>query len=276
MSWKFASIIAVSLTFLLSGRAAGQQSAPDRLICDPDESTPTSSPGPGGCEWWYDTGWCVPRYDLVFDGSEEKVSARETLPPCACGWYPETAPCPTCPPNMLTVTMLDTLTWAMSATSGSQHALTLKGHMLVEIGYSYALSQSEMQSLSGTHTVSVAYALPRQPIMCFTRYYRQSWIRRTRTEKLYYDWTFSWRAWCNGVPSGTMTTTSCAQLMASGTMVWNTLPNYEWVPQEPPCGGIPIGSPDPYGGKRETPCCAEVCWPPPSPAHPCCGCAYVP
>lgn len=195
------------------------------------------------------------------------------LPFCFCGLYYPTTPCPTCPPVENQVITTDTLQWTVQSTTTQSSALSLKDDLIGALGYTFTLTTAEQQSLSGTHTETTTFTLRRQAIGCFTRYYRQVWYKRSRTGKQYTDWTYSWIARkASGESCGQAAQTYCSELTAYGKVIWNTFPNYEWAPSEPPCGGVPISSPDPWDGKREKPCCEPLCPPPPLPALPCCGC----
>lgn len=254
---------------MITGVASGQ----DSWDCDPDGNFPKAPP-PAGCKWEYEGSgtFYAERHVLVSSSDIDVFGPWDILTNCACGWYPETVPCPTCPPDPITKSITDTGTW--SITTGTQQAagFTLRSQLFADVGFSYTLTVSESQSLSATHTETSTITLNRQKILCFDRFYRERWVKRTRTRKMYFDWTYTWRAWCNEIMTGTTVTTQCSQLVASGTFTWNGYPQFEWAPQKPPCGGVPIQTPDPWGGKREVPCWACVCSPPPPPEHPCCGC----
>lgn len=246
--------------------------------CDPGDYEPSVSPGVG-CTWWYITGAFSERIVILSATDTRMTEPWTNLPPCACGWYPYTVPCPRCEANCTTVTLTDTLQWSVSLSTGStiQSGLSLKNELIGEVGWNGALTASEERSLSGTRTVSVQEEFCRQPIMCFTRYYRQTWWKRSRTGRLNRDWIYFWQAnSAGGVPCGANAFTECTEIGATGSVKWSTRPNYEWAPQEPPCGGVPVQNPDPWDGKRETPCCSTVCEPPPLGTYPCCGCEFAP
>jgi len=169
----------------------------------------------------------------------------------------------------------DTGTWNVTVAKAKQEGLSLKFNLMADVGYTASLTASEQQSLTGTHTETTTIVLVRQKILCFDRFYRTIWTERFRKKKRYADWTFRWLEWCNNNPATATTETSCSQLLAIGSFKWTTYPQFQWAPQKPPCGGVAISYPDPWDGKRETPCCADVCTPPPSPAHPCCGCEAI-
>lgn len=255
--------------------AASMTRGQDSWDCgDPETHMPPSPPT--GCEWVYSTGAYSIRHVLVQSYDKVKSTEWEPLNPCACGWYPATVPCPSCTPDTISKTVTDTGVWAITTGQQQSHGFTLRSQLFADVGYSYNLTQTEQLSLTASHTESTTITLQRQQLLCFKRYYRMTWMERYRSRKMYADWTYSWRQWCGGFSTPTFATTTCAQLLAQGAFVWSTFPSFEWAPQAPPCGGIPIQNPDPWGGKRETPCCETVCVPPPPPAHPCCGCEYVP
>lgn len=243
--------------------------------CGPTGNEPTSDPGPN-CTWWYQDAIVFDRQVITSSHDTEQHSAWERLPPCACGFYGPTIPCPSCPDSALVKTLADTLQWTTTSTISDAVALSLRAKLLLDMGYSYTLTATEQLALSGTHTETTQYTLHRVPILCFTRYYRQIWTHHDRTGVTFRDWTYYWVARDQGMnecDAGTEKTT-CTDVIASGTVTWNTYPNYEWAPQQPPCGGVAVTIQDPWGGTRETPCCSTVCVPPPPGENPCCGCIH--
>lgn len=98
----------------------------------------------------------------------------QALPFCACGWYPSTVPCPPCPPTTTTVTLTDTFTWQISTQTTHADGLSLKWELALDIGYTGTLTQQQINSLTGTNTVTVAHTLALQQAMCFTRFYRKT------------------------------------------------------------------------------------------------------
>jgi hypothetical protein len=263
-------IVAAAVWIGLSAASAVAQ-------CTPDGHPPPSDPGTG-CEWWYNTASVSSRTLITARIDEPRHSVWEDLPPCACGWYPHTVPCPSCPPSPITKTIKDTLKWSTSSSVSSELALALKERLLSEIGFIWTLTVTEQSELIGSHTESTSITLNRQPIMCFTRHYRQVWSYHYVAGETYNDWVYFWDALdpdLNLCAAG-HTTTTCTEQVARGSAAWNTFPNYEWAPQQPPCGGVPIQNPDPWDGERETPCCETVCVSPPPGEHPCCGCEAAP
>lgn len=244
---------------------------PESWDCDPKDYKPASPAGPG-CVWEYDNGWYTTRDELLVSADNSQSTEWERLDACACGWYPSTVPCPSCPPDSISRTLTDTGTWTVSTKRESEHAFEIKGKLFSDVGYSYQLTRAEETSLSGTHTESGTVILSRQKFLCYKRFYRETWELRLRKRQRTSDWTFRWREFCGGNPGTRVTHTNGSQLLAKGSFVWKTLPQVEWAPQAPPCGGVPVDYPDPWNGKREMPCCADVCMPPAPPAHPCCGC----
>lgn len=243
----------------------------DSWTCDPVDNQPTIPPG-RSCEWWYEDGNYSVRYVLTASSDVDKSTAWEPLNACACGWYSSTQPCPACPPDTVSSTVTDTGMWSITVGNQVQHGFALRTQLFGDAGYTCTLTQTEQSSLSATHTESTTITLQRQQLLCFKRYYRKAWTQKIRKEKMYLDWNFWWQSWCDGTSTGSWVMTNCTQLGAIGSFQWNTYPSIEWAPQQPPCGGVPIQAPDPWGGVRESPCCQDVCAPPPSPAHPCCGC----
>lgn len=235
---------------------------------------PKGGLGPG-CNWQYDNASVEHRYELLSHESEQMFTQWELVPYCACAWYPHYVPCPSCPPDIDTITVTDTGQWSITVGQSGTHefGLALRAHIFAAIGYNYQLTQSEQQSLSATHTETTQITRNRTRIMCFDRYLRQTWTKHVRKERSLADWTFYWVEWCGNAPTNNTTTTLCTALIADGTLTWNTFPMYQYAPGQPPCGGVPIQNPDPWDSKRETPCCPDVCTPPPAPATPCCGCA---
>jgi len=240
--------------------------------CDPLDYKPREDPG-AGFRWEYQTGDSIVKFVKLGGADERRKTGWELLPFCGCAWYPHTVPCPTCPPVTTQVTSTDTLTWTVSTTSTRQEGLALKFTMFAEIGWNGSLTQAEQEQLSGTHTSTVTTTFVRQPVLCFNKWYRQVWQWRMYSGARVVTHRFSWRAVNARGEMGKKAETTCKQETV-GRVEWNTYPNYEWAPGKPPCGGIPIQNPDPWDGKREEPCCPDVCTPPPSPAHPCCGCEF--
>jgi hypothetical protein len=264
---------------LLAAIAAGTLGLPvvsrsQPLPCSPDNYEPTQPPFPG-CEWWYFNSSHIEWNAITFRSDERKTSAWEDLPFCGCQWYPHYVPCPSCPPLTTTVTLTDTLTWSVSSTTTTQDALALKSDLIVDMSYTYQLTEAEQAALTGTHTETTQYQFTRQAILCFTRYYRTVWWERVRKGERKRKWTYYWEEWCGGYSSGQFTHTFCESVVAQGEATWNTYPNYEWAPGEPPCGGVPIGDPDPWDGMREKPCCWPLCEIPRG-MQPCCGCEAAP
>lgn len=244
------------------------------VICSTSSYEPTKEGLSPGCRWEYDYGDAVPRFELLFHESEQKFSDWELVPFCACAWYPHYIPCPSCPSDVDNLTVTDTGSWTITVSQSGTHELgiILRAHIFAAMGYNYQLTQSEQQSLNATHTETTQITRNRTRIMCFDRYLRQTWMKHVQKERLVYDWTYHWREWCGNNFTNQTTTTECTALIADGTVTWNTFPMYQYAPGKPPCGGVPISEPDPWDGVRETPCCPDVCTPPPSPATPCCGC----
>lgn len=247
--------------------------------CDPASFMPTE-PLPPGCEEWQllQFTW-NDRYLLTASSDTPMHDGWETLPFFACGWYGENGePCPeTPPPTTITHHYSDTLGWETKEINTSEHsvdiAIALKKWLIEKIGYTYTLSEEEQKSLTGSHVEGVDIQLVRQPFMCRTRYYRRSWIRRLRRGEFHRDHNYAWAPFCGGDRDLThIRYTVCDELMSRGTVIWDTYPNYEWAPAQPPCGGVPIQNPDPWEGKREKPCCDNLCQDPPAEPHPCCGC----
>ncbi len=246
------------------------------LACDPDTNKPTDNPGTG-CTWWYSTGSAELRNEISFQEDVRMKKDWEDLPFCYCNLYQYPVPCPTCPPMTDSVTIADALTWSIQQTTTQSFAFALKEWLIDCLTYTYTLTVAEQQSLSGTHTETTTITFARQATGCFTRYYRQVWYKKTRTGKQTAVWTYLWvPRKASGDPCGDAVKTECSEVSASGTVVWNTYPNYEWAPGQPPCGGVAITNPDPWDGKREKPCCEPLCPPPSPPALPCCGCMTHP
>ncbi len=269
---RAAASFAICVGLLCNPGAVGQNGEPIGP-CDPDQNIPTTPPS-AGCEWVYENGFTFD-YNVITLRSTEVVNGPwVTLPFCACGWYPATVTCPSCPPTTATATLTDTFTWSISTTMGGVHhdGLLLKWAMIADIGYTGQFTYQEHSSLGGTKTINVSQSISLQQIMCFSRFYRKTGYQHYRMGKRQREWTLLFYEWCNGVRSERSSSTSCIETLAYGFVNWETLPVYEWAPQKPPCGGVPVTNPDPWDGKREMPCCATVCEPPPPPAHPCCGC----
>lgn len=244
--------------------------------CDPDNHVPDQNPGPG-CEWLYWSAFLTDRDHITESLDELRKGDWEKLPFCACGWYPHTIPCPGCPPIVSTVTHTDTISWSVSSTHGVQHALALKLKLFAEIGYTGTLTTQQQEALSGSHVRSVSTQFSRQPIMCFDRFYRLVWNHHHRAGERRREWTFVWVKICDeSIVIDDRAYTYCSEVIASGSVTWDSFPNYQWAPQQPPCGGVPITDPDPWDGQRETPCCPDVCNPPSPPQTPCCGCEAIP
>jgi len=244
---------------------------------DPDKNLPTEAP-PNGCTWAYRNQITYDQTHILSSSSILMTSDWETLTPCACGWYPATVPCPQCPSDVDTRTTTDTLTWTATYTSAGTHAVAigLKLAEIFSVGYTYTLTTTEQNALSGTHTETSTYTLNRTKILCFERYYRVYWHDRARAAQLKRVTVYFWSPDCGGqINTNVLVNSSCTDLLAECALFWSGFKNVEFAPQQPPCGGVAIQVPDPWGGIREKPCCETVCNPPPAPKHPCCGCAVV-
>lgn len=243
--------------------------------CDPGNYCPNTPPSEGCDEWTYFGTNVSIVTKITVSADTLQNTSWEPLPFCACGWYPVTIPCPACPPITTEVSISDTLQWTVTTSLEQEYALDLKAELIVEVGFSGTLTLAEQQSLSGTHTEITTTTFSRQPILCFTRHYRQQWTQHVRGGERIRKWTYYWIDFC-AKPEPVEVETTCEEILAQGIVTWNTYPNYQWAPQKPPCGGVAIQTPDPWGGKREEPCCENVCSPPPPPQLPCCGCSSQP
>lgn len=270
------SLLSFRSVLVATAGAVLLSSAPAFAQCDPDDYIPLESPGGAGCDWWYMNSAVAEQTVIVVVEDEPRYGVWETLPFCFCGWYPVTVPCPGCQPTEITLTKVETLGWSVQSTISDQIAFTLKERLLSEIGWTGTLTQEEQEALSGSVTRESTITSGVIPKACFTSYYRKAWHYYELSGATYYDWTYAWQVWCDEYPTQTTAMTHCSEMVASGTAHLHTPPNHQWAPMQPPCGGVPIQNPDPWDGKREEPCCPDVCLPPSFPEHPCCGCAVAP
>ncbi len=245
------------------------------LSCDPATNKPTTNAG-AGCTWWYRNGIPSERNVLTSSSDVKMKKGWQQLDFCFCGLYIYPEVCPTCPPLENQVTITDSMTWTVQNTVTESSAFALKEFLIDALSYTYTLTTAEQQSLSGTHTETTTFTFRRQAVGCFTRYYREVWEKRTRSGKRLKNWVYYWQGFtATGTDCGTLAQTTCTET-TMGTAVWNTYPNYQWAPSEPPCGGVPIQNPDEWDGKREKPCCTPLCPPPSPPTQSCCGCITQP
>jgi hypothetical protein len=184
----------------------------------PNGNEPGSRPG-SGCAWWYNTSFCSGRIIITSRVDAQKYSAWETLSFCACGCFAPPVPCPQCADNHVEKKLTDTFSWSISTTDAVQTGLALKAELTVQIGYPLILSQQEQLSLSGTHVEEPSYTLHRQPVMCFTRYFRQTWGFHSRSGVTRRDWTYHWNARdAGGALCEPLTSTLCTETVAKGTV----------------------------------------------------------
>lgn len=241
-------------------------------MCDPYDYKPTQE-NTTGCTWEY-MGFKASEYtEITFSKESLKYGGWIGLPPCACGWYPSTVACPSCPPSTVPVQAVESLNWQITWINDPSHGKDLKAKLIQDIGFTGEVPEN----LSGSKVFNATINLAKEPVMCYERFYRTQWTEKVRHGRKVFHVDFDWGQWCDpGVtPSPAATKTVCKETLATGKATWNTLPAFQWAPQYPPCGGVAVTNPDPWDGKCEKPCCEGLCPPPAAPAHPCCGCEVV-
>lgn len=243
----------------------------NQLQCDPQEYAP-QVPAGSGCDWVYETGWWSARNNIV-PQLVPRASEFTRIPPCACGWYTRFMPCPPCPGSQQTIEVTSTLMWSVTSSTQEQISLGLKSELIDGLTLGFQITETEARQLTGSKVVRVSRMDIYQPILCFNRFSRWTWVETRRTGTAIQEWNFRFRKRCGNVfiPDAEVTTV-CNQVVARGTATHNSPRLQELAPTQPPCGGVSVTADDPWAGYRETPCCPDVCTPPPSPGHPCCGC----
>ncbi len=262
-----------ALSFSFAAAAQPVVAPPPVVVCDPIDYPPQSPPN-GGCEWVYGGNGTVVSFRevIVRDNTRLIKTNWQMIPHCGCGWYPIPQPCPPCLPTTITNTSVESVSWSVSSSQSLESGLALKFALFAELGVNMEFTEAQSQSLSGSASVTTTQQLGVQPLLCFNRHYRFVSQRRTITMNRYRDWEYAWVEYCPD--PGRFTTTLCSEVVR-GTATYQSPRFAQYAPQEPPCGGVVVGNPDEYDGRRETPCCPDVCEPPPT-GHPCCGCEVTP